>query len=100
MTTPLKTIVFITGANTGIGLETVKQLLLSDKPYHILFGSRDAERGAKATESLSKGETSTVEQVQIDVTDDASIGKAAKLVEEKYGRVDVLINNAGNTETL
>ncbi|GJN72395.1 hypothetical protein PLICBS_006468 [Purpureocillium lilacinum] len=91
-------IVFITGANQGIGLETVKALLQSDKPYCIFLGSRSRSNADGAMADLKDllAETkSTVEPVQIDVTDDDSINAAAQLVESRVGKVDVLINNAG-----
>ncbi|KAJ7472752.1 hypothetical protein FB451DRAFT_1036182 [Mycena latifolia] len=87
-------LVLITGANKGIGFEIAKQLASQYKGYHILMGSRDVERGAKAAEILKKDGLS-VEAIAIDVADDASIAAAAKTVESKFGRLDVLINNAG-----
>ncbi|KAJ5127128.1 hypothetical protein N7448_007907 [Penicillium atrosanguineum] len=88
-----RTIVLITGANQGIGYEVVKGLLAHEK-YHILLGSRDATRGAKAaTEIDPTGRI--VEPITIDVTDDASIQRAVDEVASKYGRLDVLVNNAG-----
>lgn len=97
MTTEPRTIVLITGANQGIGY-AVAQGLLAYKSYFILLGSRDASRGAKAANELDPtGEF--IQSITIDVADDASIQQAADLVESKYGRLDVLINNAGiNTE--
>ncbi|KAJ7607663.1 hypothetical protein FB45DRAFT_806601 [Roridomyces roridus] len=87
-------IALITGANKGIGLEIAKQLA-AQEGYHILLGSRDAERGAEAVKSLHKAGLPTVELILIDVASDASIATAAASVREKYGRLDVLINNAG-----
>ncbi|KAE9372989.1 NAD(P)-binding protein [Stipitochalara longipes BDJ] len=89
-------IVFITGANQGIGYETAKNLLLFSSKYHVILGSRDLTKGTDAISNLLnfpiKG---TVEAVQIDVTDDASVDAAAKKVRDTLGRLDVLINNAG-----
>lgn len=93
MTIQSRTIILITGANQGIGY-AVAQALLAHKDYFILLGSRDASRGAKAATKLDPtGEF--VEPITIDVADDASIQQAADLVASKYGRLDVLINNAG-----
>lgn len=47
-----KRIVLITGANTGIGYETVKQLLESGRPYHIILGSRSPDKGDEAIARL------------------------------------------------
>ncbi|POR36724.1 Uncharacterized protein TPAR_03075 [Tolypocladium paradoxum] len=92
-----KETVFITGANTGIGFETVKALLQSPKAYHIFLGSRTPSKGEEAIAELRKiapQSASTLELVQVDVTDDDSINKAAELVKSKFDKLDVLINNA------
>ncbi|KAJ5625807.1 hypothetical protein N7510_002116 [Penicillium lagena] len=89
-----QTVVLITGANQGIGFEVAKQILESNKNYYILLGSRDPERGVKAAAELDPTGAS-VEPITIDVTDDASIERAAEQVASKHGRLDVLINNAG-----
>jgi FlaA1/EpsC-like NDP-sugar epimerase len=92
-------IVLITGGNTGIGYESVKALYASPHPHTILMGSRSLE---KANESISRlknevsGSKSELVPIQIDIEDDASIEKAFGEVESKYGRVDTLVNNAGN----
>ncbi|KAB8290381.1 hypothetical protein EYC80_010814 [Monilinia laxa] len=95
-----KTIVLVAGANSGIGYEAVKALLQSSKPYHILFGSRSSEKAQVAIGDLKKEvpeATNTIETLEVDLVSDESIGKAFKSVKEKYGRVDLLINNAGVT---
>ncbi|KAF2640387.1 NAD(P)-binding protein [Massarina eburnea CBS 473.64] len=89
-----KSIVLITGANSGIGFELAAQLL-ADASKHILLGSRTVAKGEKAVQELqSKNLPGTVEFLQIDVSKEESINAAAKHVEEKHGRLDVLVNNA------
>jgi hypothetical protein len=91
-------IVLVTGGNNGIGYETVKALLESQKPYHVLMGSRSIEKAKTAIETLKAEvlETSnTVEILQVDLTSDESIEKAFEEVKGKHGYLDVLINNAG-----
>ena len=91
-------VVLVTGGNNGIGYETVKALLQSDKPYHILLGSRSPEKAKLAIETLHKecrDSTNTVEMVQVDLTSDESIEKAFEQVKASPGHIDVLINNAG-----
>ncbi|KAJ7041819.1 hypothetical protein C8F04DRAFT_1078837 [Mycena alexandri] len=87
-------IVLITGANKGIGLAIAGLLAKEHDGYHILLGSRDSERGRKAAESLQR-EGLSVEALTVDVTDEDSIAAAVRTVKFKFGRLDVLINNAG-----
>ena len=90
--------VLVTGGNNGIGYETVKALLQSNRPYRILLGSRSLEKGKLAIETLHKEcpeSTNTVEVVQVDLTSDESIEKAFEQVKASPGHLDVLINNAG-----
>ena len=81
------TITFITGANKGLGYETARRLIAAG--HTVVVGARDGERGPRAAEQLG------ARFVQIDVTDDASVARAAANLEAHEGRVDVLINNAG-----
>ncbi|OHE98620.1 short-chain dehydrogenase [Colletotrichum orchidophilum] len=93
-----KRIVLITGANTGIGYETVKALLQSERTYHIIIGSRSVEKGETALADLTKefpSTASSLEVIQVDVADDESILAAFKNVKERHGLLDVLVNNAG-----
>ncbi|KAK3933605.1 NAD(P)-binding protein [Diplogelasinospora grovesii] len=99
MATAGKIIVLITGANTGIGWETAKALLQSKlRTYHILLGTRSVVKGEDAIAALRKDvpdTNSTIEALQVDVSNDDSINSAFAQVESTYGRVDSLINNAG-----
>jgi len=80
-------IIFITGANKGLGHEAARRLI--GLGHTVLLGARDAERGQQAAAALG------ARFVQIDVTDDDSVAAAASDVAAHEGRVDVLINNAG-----
>ena len=91
MSTPA-TIALITGANKGIGLETARQL--GRKGIHVIIAARDAKRGADAVKTLA-AEGVSAAAVALEVTDEASIAAAAKEVERRHGRLDILINNAG-----
>lgn len=84
-------IALVTGANRGIGFETCRQL--ARKGFAVILTARDEEKGMKAAATL-EGEGLKVFAHALDVTDDASIEKARLWTEERFGRLDVLINNA------
>ncbi len=88
----MKTIALVTGANKGIGLEICRQL--AQKDFHVLLGSRDEERGREAAASLAR-DGAEVEAVVVDLAAPATFEKTRRLIEERFGRLDVLINNAG-----
>lgn len=93
-----KTIILITGANTGLGLETVRSLCRSSEAYTILLGGRSIEKATAAVKTAQEEypkTSSTIEPIQIDIEDDKSISHAFETVSNKYGHVDVLLNNAG-----
>lgn len=87
-----QTIALITGANRGIGFETARQL--GQQGIKVLIGARSEEKGKEAEASL-KAEGLDVEYINIDVDKTATHASAAKEIEEKYGKLDILINNAG-----
>ena len=77
----------------GIGYEIVKSLAFLRSDYQILLGCRDTTEGEFAVSSM--GAPANVNPIQLDITDDQSIENCVKAVEQHFGRVDVLINNAG-----
>ncbi len=87
-----KKVALITGANKGIGREIARQL--GAQGVTVLLGARDAQRGEDAAAAL-KQEGIDAHAVVLDVTDGASIAEAARRVESEFGRLDILINNAG-----
>jgi NAD(P)-dependent dehydrogenase (short-subunit alcohol dehydrogenase family) len=82
-------IVLVTGANRGIGLEICKQLDRNN--CLIILCSRDLNKGMKAAQSLSKN----VIVKQLDVTNNNQIRLLKDFVNDNFGHLDVLINNAG-----
>jgi NAD(P)-dependent dehydrogenase (short-subunit alcohol dehydrogenase family) len=85
-------IALVTGANRGIGLEVVRQL--AARGFTVILCSRDPRKGEEAASPLRQGGLK-VAPVQLDVTDEQSIEAARRAVEEQFGRLDVLVNNAG-----
>lgn len=85
-------IALVTGANKGIGFEIARQL--ARRGDTVLLGARNEERGREAEAKL-KAESFDVHFVHLNVEDAASHQTAAKFVEEKFGKLDVLVNNAG-----
>lgn len=86
------------GANSGIGYETVVALAKASPNYHILLGTRSLDKGQKALREAFAADSSLegrIELIQIDVIDQGSIEAAKKEVERKFGKLDVLVNNAG-----
>ena len=84
----------VTGANKGIGYEIAAGL--GALGYTVGVGARDATRRDEAVARLRDAGVDAF-GVPLDVTDDASVTAAAALVEERLGRLDALVNNAGIT---
>ncbi|GAA4556584.1 SDR family oxidoreductase [Planotetraspora kaengkrachanensis] len=87
-------IALVTGANKGIGFEIAAGL--GRLGWIVGVGARDAARRQTAVEKLSAG-GADVFGVPLDVTDDASVAAAAAMLEERFERLDVLVNNAAVT---
>lgn len=85
-------IALVTGANKGIGLETVRQL--ASKGVHVLLGARDIAKATAAAQPLIASGLK-VEPIELDVTNSAHIASAATMIQAKFGRLDILVNNAG-----
>lgn len=90
--TQQKKVALITGANRGIGLETAKQL--GEKGITIVAAARTA-LAAEETASKLKQRGIDAYALQLEVTSEADRKAAAKYIEEKFGKLDILINNAG-----
>ncbi len=84
-------IALITGANRGIGFETARQL--GQQGIKVLIGARSEEKGKEAESSL-KNEGLDVEFVLLDVDNPETHQSAAEFVKDKYGKLDILVNNA------
>jgi nucleoside-diphosphate-sugar epimerase len=92
MRTNQDVIAVVTGANRGIGLEIVHQL--ADRGVTAVLTARQPDAGATAAATLA-GEAGRVDFHPLSVTDEASIRALRDHVASQFGRLDVLVNNAG-----
>ena len=87
-----KKVAFITGGNRGIGFETARQL--AQTGVEVVIGARNPEQGKAAAEKL-QAEGLNVEAIRFDITKSADYKEAYDYFHKKYGKLDILINNAG-----
>ena len=85
-------VALVTGAARGIG-KAVAQALLADGYQVVLAGRTAATLEALSAEAAAAGQTALA--VQCDVSDPASVDQLYARVRERFGRLDVLFNNAG-----
>ena len=91
MSTTPASIALVTGARRGLGRETVTQL--ARQGFTVILSSR-AENGRPVAEALARQDLPVIWH-QLDVTDGQSIDDLRQFISEEYGRLDVLVNNAG-----
>jgi NAD(P)-dependent dehydrogenase (short-subunit alcohol dehydrogenase family) len=87
-----KKIALVTGANRGIGFETARQL--GQKGISVVVAARSVEAANETAKKLA-AEGIEAYPVALDVTKQADRTSAAKFVSDKFGKLDILINNAG-----
>lgn len=87
-----KKVALVTGANRGIGFETARQL--GQKGITVVVGARTPHAAKEATTKLASEGIETY-PLALDVTSDADRKAAAAFLSEKFGKLDILINNAG-----
>jgi NAD(P)-dependent dehydrogenase (short-subunit alcohol dehydrogenase family) len=92
MQSSLRKIALVTGANKGIGLEIARQL--GKAGIRVLLGARNPALGEAAAARL-KADGIEIRFIAIDVGKADTIQAAATVIEAEYGRLDVLVNNAG-----
>ena len=86
-------VALITGAGTGVGAATV--LMLAGRGYDVLVNYSRSETEARATEAAAQAAGADTLLVQGDVAQDADCVKLAAAAFKRWGRIDVLVNNAG-----
>jgi NAD(P)-dependent dehydrogenase (short-subunit alcohol dehydrogenase family) len=85
-------IALVSGGNRGIGLEVVRQLAAIG--HMVLLGSRDLAKGEAAARAIGDGYSERVIAVRLDVTDPASVERLARDVDQQFGALHALVNNA------
>jgi NAD(P)-dependent dehydrogenase (short-subunit alcohol dehydrogenase family) len=93
MAVPHQRIALVTGANQGVGFQVAKELAASG--VTVLVGSRNLAKGEAAAQQIG----SRAIAIQLDVIDHASIAAAAERIRSEFGRLDLLVNNAGISNT-
>jgi len=89
---PVYRVALVSGANRGLGFEVARQL--SERGMTVLLGARDLDKGLHAARQLT-GAPGEVIAVQLDVTQQEQVDTLARWIDVTYGRLDVLVNNAG-----
>jgi NAD(P)-dependent dehydrogenase (short-subunit alcohol dehydrogenase family) len=85
----MERVALVSGGNRGIGREVARQL--GKQGYRVVIGSRDLAKGEKVAAELGENVVSR----QLDVTNEESIERCIASIGEDFGRLDVLVNNAG-----
>jgi NAD(P)-dependent dehydrogenase (short-subunit alcohol dehydrogenase family) len=90
-----KTVALITGANKGLGFEIARQL--GKRGLVVIVGSRDKAKGDAAAASLAN-QGVEAHAVKLDLSNTDDVAALPGWIEKKFGRLDVLVNNAGVAE--
>jgi NAD(P)-dependent dehydrogenase (short-subunit alcohol dehydrogenase family) len=85
-------VALVTGANKGIGRQIARRLAVAGMTVYL--GARDSQRGLRAERELAD-EGIDVRFISLDVTVQSQIDAAIKRIDAEFGRLDVLVNNAG-----
>ena len=86
-----KKVWFVTGASKGLGLSLVNELLAQD--YHVVATSRNQHALAEAI-----GSHDNFLPLEMDITDDSDVAKAVQTALDTFGKIDVVVNNAGYSQ--
>ncbi|MCE6991152.1 SDR family NAD(P)-dependent oxidoreductase [Dyadobacter sp. CY323] len=81
-------VALVTGANQGVGFQIAKAL--AENGYIVYVGSRNLQNGVAAAEKIGY----KAQAIQIDVTDKGSVENAVATVQQDFGQLDLLVNNA------
>ena len=86
-------VALVTGANSGLGLETTRALI--SRGCTVLMACRSARKAEAARAQLLEAGAAGLDLLELDLSDLTSVALCAQEVAERYGRLDLLINNAG-----
>jgi NAD(P)-dependent dehydrogenase (short-subunit alcohol dehydrogenase family) len=89
MQTNKKRVALVTGANTGVGFQIAKALI--ENNYTVFVGARNLENGINAASQLGNNAIA----VELDVTKQKTISAAFEKIQKQFGKLDLLVNNAG-----
>lgn len=89
----MKKIAIVTGANSGLGFQTAKELYHNG--YTVIFACRDSKKTLEAIESIKEDKLNQLDFIKLDLTDYNSILEFSKIFMRKYTHLDLLVNNAG-----
>jgi (+)-neomenthol dehydrogenase len=84
-------IAVVTGGNKGIGLEVCRQL--ASKEVVVVLTARDEKRGTEAARALHASGFSDVVYHNLDVSDPSSAACLADFIENKFGKLDILVRS-------
>ena len=85
----MERVALISGGNRGLGREVARRL--AEDGYQVVIGSRELAKGEQAAQELG----TNVSACRLDVTDQKSIESCIDEIRGRFGRLDVLVNNAG-----
>ncbi|HWP78918.1 MAG TPA: SDR family oxidoreductase [Candidatus Nitrosotenuis sp.] len=89
----MKKVAIVTGASMGIGLATAE--LFVKKGMNVVIASSDENRIRKAAQEIQKTTGNFVTSIQADVRNHSDVERLVQLTLNEFGRIDVLVNNAG-----
>ena len=98
MTMAQQEVILIAGANNGLDCLAFRALCQSDKAYTIIVGQYSSSKFDEAIRSAKAESTSSPSSLfplEVDIEADCSIQKAFNKVLTQFGRMDILLNNAG-----
>lgn len=89
-------VAIVTGSSSGVGAACARRL--AERGCHVVINYSSNEAGARATKDACEAFGVETEIVKANVADDADCRRMAAVADERWGRIDALVNNAGTTK--